>query len=141
MKNFDVQSVSLPLSAEKAFAFIAAPENLPKWASAFKSADRASAVLRTPRGEMPIRLRVDADPGWGIIDWHMTMPDGSVGRAHSRVVPNGPNESIYSFVLHAPPVPLERLEGVLAEQIATLSEELRRLAELLKGADSAPIRP
>ena len=40
---------------------------------------------------------------------------------------------IYSFVLHAPPVPLERLEGALDAQRIALREELAELKGLLEG--------
>jgi hypothetical protein len=38
---------------------------------------------------------------------------------------------IYTFVLKAPPVPLERLEGALAEQSRILTTELATLVRLL----------
>ena len=61
----------------------------------------------------------------------MTMPDGSVGVAYSRVT-TGPNgKAIYSFTLIAPPVPLEQVEGALAAQIGQLKEELKNLQEIL----------
>lgn len=131
MKTYDVQAVTLQTNAEKAFEFIASPENLPKWTNAFKRADHQSALLVTPQGELPIKLRIESDQRVGNIDWIMTMPDGSVARAFSRVVPNGKNESIYSFVLMAPPVPLEHLEGALSEQMKTLRAELGHLQTLL----------
>jgi hypothetical protein len=43
------------------------------------------------------------------------------------VIPHG-DRSIYTFVLEAPPVPLERLEGALAEQSRILIKELATLA-------------
>lgn len=131
MKTYDVQSVTLGVSAEKAFAFISDPGNLPRWTSAFKRADRSSALLVTPQGELPIGLRVKADSKAGSIDWYMTMPDGTVGSAFSRVVPLAANESAYTFVLLAPPVPLEQLEGALEQQMRTLRAELGHLRQLL----------
>jgi hypothetical protein len=64
------------------------------------------------------------------IDWTITFPDGAVAKAASRVTPHG-ERSIYTFVLEAPPVPLERLEGALAEQSRILTMELAALARLL----------
>jgi hypothetical protein len=63
----------------------------------------------------------------------MTFPDGSVGRAFSRLVDRG-DHSLYSFVLLAPPVPLAQVEGALAEQGRTLREELAALQRKLAGA-------
>jgi hypothetical protein len=45
-------------------------------------------------------------------------------------------ETVYTFVLLPPPVPLEQLEGALEQQSHTLKEELARLKTLLeKGAN------
>jgi len=39
---------------------------------------------------------------------------------------------IYSFVLHAPPIALEQVEGALEAQRATLQSELATLKSLLE---------
>lgn len=127
MKTFDVQAIGLDCSADTAFAFIADPANLPQWTNAFVRADATSADMATPSGEMAIGLKTLADKTCGTVDWIMTMPDGSVGAAYSRIVPDGDDKSIYSFVLMAPPVPLEMLEGALEAQIGILAEELKHL--------------
>ena len=130
--NFSVRSVSIDLPADEVFNFIADPLNLPKWTTAFKSADNKSALLVTPSGEMKIGLTTKASKETGTIDWYMKMRDGSVGKAFSRVVENSDGKSIYSFILLAPPVPLEKLEGTLKEQDAILDMELRNLKRILK---------
>ena len=130
--NFSVQSVSIDLPAEEVFNFIADPSNLPKWTTAFKTADNKSAVLVTPTGEMKIGLTTKASKETGTIDWYMKMPDGLVGKAFSRVVENSDGKSIYSFILLAPPVPLEKLEGTLKDQKEVLNNELKNLKRILK---------
>ncbi len=130
--NFSVRSVSIDLPAEEVFNFIADPSNLPKWTTAFKSAGNKSALLVTPTGEMNIGLTTIASKETGTIDWYMKMPDGSVGKAFSRVVENSDGKSIYSFILLAPPVPLEKLEGTLKEQQMILDKELKNLKRILK---------
>jgi hypothetical protein len=130
--NFSVQSVSIELPAEKVFNFIADPSNLPKWTNAFKTADNKSALLVTPAGEMKIGLETKASKETGTIDWYMKMPDGSVGKAYSRVVENSDRKSIYSFILLAPPVPIEKLEGTLKEQEEILRKELKNLKRILE---------
>jgi uncharacterized protein YndB with AHSA1/START domain len=132
MKPYDVQSVMIERPPEVVFGYVADPKNLPAWTSAFKSANRSEAVLKTPQGEVAIALETVAVAAAGSVDWHMTFPDGSDGWAHSRVVARTPASSIYTFVLHAPPVPLERLEGALEAQKATLAQELIRLKEHLE---------
>lgn len=105
MKTFDVQSIGIEAPVNRVFEFVAEPSNLPKWASAFRTADRRSARLQTPQGTATIALRTDARKDAGTIDWTMTFPDGSVGTAYARVTPDGECKSVFSFVLMAPPVP------------------------------------
>jgi hypothetical protein len=131
MKTFDVQSVGIDAPASQVFEFVAEPANLPRWTDAFKHADARSAHLATPHGVVDIELGTDAQRKAGTVDWRMTFPDGAVGNAYSRVTPDGDSKSAYSFVLMAPPVPLEALEGALEAQRRTLTAELVRLKKLL----------
>lgn len=131
IKNHDVQSINLATSTENAFNYIANPLNLSKWTGAFKEADKKSALLVTPNGELNIGLETKTNKELGTIDWYMTMPDGSIGVAYSRVTTGPDHNAIYSFVLIAPPVPLEEIEGTLATQIGQLKEELITLQTIL----------
>lgn len=131
IKNHDVQSVNLSVTTEKAFNYIANPANLDKWTGAFKNADETSALLVTPNGELKIGLEIKTNKESGTIDWYMTMPDNSVGVAYSRVTAGPDGNAIYSFVLIAPPVPLEEIEGTLTAQIGQLKEELLKLQQIL----------
>lgn len=131
IKTFDVQHIEIEAPFEKAFAFIADPGNLPRWTSAFKEANNHTALLVTPNGELKIGLQTIADAN-GMIDWHMQMPDGSTGSAYSRVTPLPNGNVIYTFVLLAPPVPVEEVEGTLEQQKVLLANELKKLAQLLK---------
>jgi hypothetical protein len=132
MTDFDVQSIAIEAPAVRAFDFIADPRNLPKWTHAFKEADWSSALMQTPQGSARIGLAVRADRNTGTVDWELAFPDGGRGLAHSRIVPNGEARAIYSFVLKAPPVAQERIEGALAEQRGILAGELARLKEILE---------
>lgn len=130
-KNHDVQSVNIQTTTEKAFNYIANPNNLPKWTGAFSQADEKSALLITPNGELKIGLETKTNKELGTVDWYMTMPDGNVGVAYSRVVAGPDEKAIYSFVLIAPPVPLEQIEGALSAQMIQLKEELEKLKAIL----------
>ena len=132
--NFDVQSIGINRTANHVFDFIAKPENLSLWTNAFAKANQTSAIMITPNGELSIGLETVVSNENGTVDWIMTMPDGSIGKAFSRVSENDEN-SIYSFVLLAPPVPLEQLEGALAAQKIVLAEELKKLKSLLEASN------
>ena len=132
MRTFDVQAIEIETARAKAFEFLREPRNLPKWAHAFRSADDNRAKLQTPNGAVEIQLRTMANPSVGTVDWQLLFPDGSVGSAQSRVTETPRNTCIYSFVLHAPPVPLEQLEGALDAQRVTLGKELAELKRILE---------
>lgn len=129
---FDVQGIEIRAARRRVFEFVRDPRNLPQWAQAFKSVEGADARLETPQGAVEVRLDVLADEKCGTVDWRMDFPDGSVGLAQSRVIDTGRSTCIYSFVLHAPPVPLEQVEGALDVQRATLRSELLVLKSLME---------
>lgn len=132
LKIFDVQGIEIKAPVNDVFNFIADPRNLPKWTHAFRSVSNGMALLETPNGSVEIKLDVLASKQQGTIDWRLIFPDGSAANAYSRVVDSGKGSCIYSFVLLAPPVPLEQLEGALQHQIAILRDELSNLARLLE---------
>jgi hypothetical protein len=132
MNSFDVQGIELQLPREDAFAFIADPARLPEWTQAFVRAGDGRAVMRTPQGEIDVGLEVRASAHEGTIDWRMSFPDGTTATAFSRVVELARDRCAYSFVLTAPPVALERLEGALEAQSRTLAQELAALKQRLE---------
>jgi hypothetical protein len=133
MKMFDVQGIEIMAPREQVFEFVREPRNLPRWAEAFASAGDGRARLETPAGAVEVALKVAADAGAGTVDWRLTFPDGGVGLAQSRVTETTRGTCIYSFVLHAPPVALEQVEGALEAQRATLRSELATLKSLMEG--------
>ena len=137
MRTFDVQTVGIERAAGDVFGYLADPATLPRWTSAFKAVSGRRATLLTPGGTVEIDLEVRASRPQGTVDWIMTFPDGSVGQAYSRAIASGQDSSIYTFVLTAPPVPLELVEGTLDQQSRVLRVELERLRTILAG-DASP---
>jgi hypothetical protein len=132
MRTFDVQGIEIMTPCHKLFDFLREPMNLPQWAHAFVSAGDGRARLETPTGSVDVGLEVTADAETGIVDWRLAFPDGSVSIAQSRVTETIRGTCIYSFVLHAPPVALEDLEGALDAQRALLQSELATLKSLME---------
>jgi hypothetical protein len=140
MKQFDLQGVEIRAGYRDVYAYIADPMNLPQWAHAFKSVADGKAELQTPAGTTTVALTVKSSPAEGTVDWYMAFPDGSEGRAYSRVTPLRKDACLYAFTLLAPPVPLEMIEGALAQQSRTLATELRTLKEILEKRESKTSR-
>src|SRR5262245_35096280 len=134
-RRFHVESVEIPTPVEVAFAYISDTQNLPSWTHAFKEVARGKALMETPGGSVEVGIEVKASQQFGTIDWFMTMPDGKVAAAFSRLAPLGSHRAAYSFVLLAPPVPLAQIEGSLNQQVVILRQELAKLTGIL-GAKS-----
>lgn len=133
MQPFDVQAIAIAAPLDAVFRYVSDRYALPEWTHAFRQIETGAATLRTPAGTVEIDLTVHAHLESGAIDWIMTFPDRSVGRAHARIVRNVDDSTILTFILLAPPVPQEQLEGTLEQQKIVLREELRRLKWILEG--------
>jgi hypothetical protein len=132
MRMFDVQGIEIRAPRSTVFEFLRNPCNLPQWAHAFTSAADGQARLETPAGAVDVRLGVTADAETGTVDWRLEFPDGIIALAQSRVTDTTRGTCIYSFVLHAPPVALEQVEGALETQRETLRSELTTLKSLME---------
>jgi hypothetical protein len=132
MRMFDVQGIEISAPGRTVFEFLREPANLPRWAHAFVAAGNGRARLETPAGAVDVGLDVIANDGTGVVDWRLTFPDGTVGLAQSRVTETTRGTCIYSFVLHAPPVALEQVEGALDAQRVLLQSELATLKSLME---------
>ena len=97
-KMFHVESVEIGVPIEVAFAYICDMQNLPSWARAFKQVGHGKAMMmQTPSGSVEVGIEVRASRDSGTIDWFMTMPDGAVAAAFSRVTPLGKERTTYKF--------------------------------------------
>jgi hypothetical protein len=132
MRMFDVQGIEINASNKQVFEFVRDSGNLPRWAQAFISAGNGRARLETAAGAVDIALDVSANAEAGTVDWRLEFPDGGVAVAQSRVTETTRGTCIYSFVLHAPPVALEQVEGALETQSRTLRSELTTLKALME---------
>ena len=131
----DTQTITLPVSFEEAFSFLAQPENLPRWAVGFARGIRREGddwIVQTAQGEMPVRVVADALRG--TIDFHMRAPGIEV-IAYSRVVPNDAGTE-YVFTQFQQP---GMADDVFAGQRAALAEELAILPMLFRAQSACPI--
>ena len=132
----DTQTISLPANAQDAFAFLAAPENLPRWAVGFARGIRQEGdawIVQTAQGEMPVRIVADAVRG--TIDFHMGVMPGVEAVAYSRVVPNDSGAEYVFTQFQLPGM----ADEVFAAQRAALAEELAILPILFRAQATCPI--
>jgi len=132
----DTQTITVPVSADDAFAFLSRPENLPRWAVGFAHGIRRDGndwVVQTGQGEMP--LRVVADAARGTIDFHMRVAPELEAVAYSRIVPND-SSAEYVFTQFQLP---GTTDDVFAAQRAALVEELAILPILFRAQMACPV--
>ncbi len=132
----DTQTITLPVSVEEAFSFLAQPENLPRWAVGFARAIRREGhgwIVQTAQGEMPVRVVSDALGG--TIDFHMRAAPGIEAVAYSRVVPNDSGTEYVFTQFQLPGM----ADEVFAGQRAALAEELAILPILFRAQVACPV--
>src|SRR5215212_5406971 len=132
----DTQTITVPVSADDAFAFLSRPKNLPRWAVGFAHGIRRDGndwVVQTGQGEMP--LRVVADAARGTIDFHMRVAPELEAVAYSRIVPND-SSAEYVFTQFQLP---GMTDDVFAAQRAALVEELAILPILFRAQMACPV--
>jgi Polyketide cyclase / dehydrase and lipid transport len=129
----NTQTVSIDSPADRAFAFVADPSNLPRWAIGFakdvnqvKQGGDLGYVVTTGQGEVPLRVATDAR--LGVVDFHMTVADGADAVARSRVLPRGDGAEYVFTQFQAPGM----ADAVFEGQVAALGHELVALKALLE---------
>jgi uncharacterized protein YndB with AHSA1/START domain len=132
----DVRIVHVSIGAppERVYAYVADPENLPRWAPNFGHAIRRDGggwTMHTADG--PVGVRFAPRNELGVLDHWVTLPD--TGEIHNpiRVVPNGAG-SLLTFTVRAQ-------EGwtnaQLAADAALVMADLERLRALIESAESS----
>jgi hypothetical protein len=132
----DTQTITLPVSADEAFVFLAEPENLPRWAVGFARGIRREGdawIVQTAQGEMSVRVVADAVQG--TIDFHLAVAPGLEAVAYSRVVPNDSGAEYVFTQFQLPGM----ADEVFAAQRAALAEELTILPILFRAQVACPV--
>ena len=132
----DTGTVTIAAPASDVFAFVADPENLPRWAVGFCRAIRRDGaapgrwIVTTAQGDLPIRYVTE--PTLGVIDFYLAPAPGVEAAAYSRVVPNGEGAEYVFTQFQAPGMS----DAVFERQVRALAEELHVLRSLI-GARAA----
>lgn len=132
----DTQSINLDGRTADIFAFLANPENLPRWAVGFCHAIRRDGetrwIVETGACEIPVRYVTNAE--CGTIDFHMEPTPGAEFVAYSRLLSNGEGAEYVFTQFQGPGVSDE----VFDHQVMALKEELRVLQSICRARAACP---
>jgi uncharacterized membrane protein len=126
----DTQAVTIEAPASQVFAFVADPENLPRWAIGFAIDIRPAGdewIVRTGSGAEVV-VRYDVDDAKGTIDFHMHPGAGVDAIVYSRVVANGEGSDFVFTQQQSPGMP----DAAFTAQTEALHHELVTLKALLE---------
>ncbi len=122
-------STAVAVAPATAYAFVADPRNLPRWAAGFvKSIERRGDawVAQTPLGEAIFRF-APANP-FGVLDHDVQLPAGNFHNP-MRVIPNGEGCEILFTVLQQPDMSDQQFQA----DLETIRADLGRLRSVLEG--------
>jgi hypothetical protein len=130
--------VTIDAPATVVFAFLADPENLPRWAVGLCRAIRRDTeeagrwIVTTAQGDLPIRYVTDSERG--TVDFYLSPAPGLEAAAFSRVVPNGEGAEYVFTQFQAPWM----TDEVFERQVHALIEELQVLRGLIQARTACP---
>jgi hypothetical protein len=125
----DTQTISIDAPYRVVAAFVADPQNLPRWAVGFARSvrrDDQGWIVATGTGEM--RLDVEHLPEHGIVDFRLTPAPGVRVLAASRVIPRGDGAEYVFTQFQAPGMPDEDF----ARSVRALGHELSVLKSIME---------
>lgn len=125
----DTQTVTIDSRPSEVITFLAAVENLPRWAIGFAKEvhrDGDRSVVITGHGE--VGIAVEVDHAAGTVDFRMEPEPGVEAMAYCRVVPNWNGAEVAFTQFQQPGVDDETFEQL----VAAVGHELVTLKALLE---------
>lgn len=122
-------SISIERDLEEVYEFTSRAENFPRWATGLAAALEPEGdhwVAKSPDG--PIEVRFTPRNEYGVLDHHLTMPNGIQVYVPMRAVANGSGSEVI-FTLYRTP---GMSEEILARDIEWVAKDLGVLKELLE---------
>ena len=138
LNRSDTRTVSIAAPPAEVFAFVADPENLPRWAVGFCRAIRRDSdasdkwIATTGSGAIP--LRYSANAVRGVIDFYFEPSPNVEVAAFSRVLPNAAGAEYVFTQFQVTGMSDDVFEG----QVRTLIEELEVLRALISARLACP---
>ncbi len=126
-------NVSIDRTPERAYAFVADPANLTRWATAFCLSVRESKgrwIIETPGGPMTIRF-VEVNR-FHVLDHYVGTIDGEETLNSMRVISNGSGSEVLFTLFQLPGVSDDRF----AEDAGMVERDLQTLKRILETASA-----
>jgi len=123
-------SISINCTPDKAYAYIANPENLPAWAAGLSGSIRREGecwLADSPMGQVQIRFA--PQNSFGVLDHDVTLPNGVTVHNPMRVLHNDADCEVLFTLFHKPEMSIEDIQSD-ADQIL---QDLTKLKILLEG--------
>jgi hypothetical protein len=124
-------SISIELDFDGVYEFTSRPENFPRWATGLATALEPEGdhwVANTPDGQ--VRVRFTPQNEYGVLDHHVTLPDGAEIYSPMRVVSNGSGSEVIFTLFRTS----EMTDETLARDIEWVTNDLGVLKRLLESA-------
>ena len=122
-------SISIERGLDEVYEFTSRPENFPRWATGLATAlepEDDHWVVQSPDG--PIEVRFTPRNEYGVLDHHLTMPNGIEVYVPMRVVANGSGSEVTFTLFRTPGMSDE----ILARDIEWVTTDLGRLKTLVE---------
>jgi hypothetical protein len=122
-------SISIERDWREVYEFAHVPQNFPRWASGLASSlreDGSDWVTDTPEGQVRVRFTPRND--FGVLDHHVTLPNGARLFVPLRVVANGPGAEVILTLFVLPGT----TEEIVSGDIESISSDLAALKGLLE---------
>ena len=122
-------SVSINCPADRVYAFVSNPENLPGWAAGLcRSVSKSDAgwIVETTRGPMNLRFAERND--LGVLDHYVSPAPGVEVYVPMRVLPNGSGSELLFTLFQLPGMS----DGKFAEDAGLVTRDLETLKAMLE---------
>jgi len=122
-------SISIERDLHDVYEFTRRPENFPRWATGLATNLEPESdywVAHSPDG--PVRVRFTPPNDYGVLDHHVTLPNGTEVYVPMRVVANESGSEVI-FTLYRTP---GMSEEILARDIGLVTNDLAVLKGLLE---------
>jgi hypothetical protein len=122
-------SISIERDLHDVYEFTSRPENFPRWATGLATNLEPESdywVAHSPDG--PVRVRFTPPNDYGVLDHHVTLPNGTEVYVPMRVVANESGSEVI-FTLYRTP---GMSEEILARDIGLVTNDLAVLKGLLE---------